>query len=98
MKKDDIKEVYRELETYSKVPPEELWDKIEARLHPKKKKRRVVFFWGAAATILIILFGYMFTDSLKTNNVYIKEITDIEQPKVDGTINEANVSAFLGGI
>jgi len=90
MKKDDIENIYSELETFSKAPPEELWDNIEARLHPKKKKRRMLFFWGSAAAVLVMFMGYMVTVSSEPNSEIIKEISDIEQPKANDAINELN--------
>jgi hypothetical protein len=77
MKKDDIEDIYGELKTYSKEPPKELWDNIEARLLPKKKRRGIFWFWGSAAAILIVFVGYMFTNSAE-NNKPIKEISDVE--------------------
>lgn len=80
MKKDDIEDLYSELEGFSKAPPEELWDNIEARLHPKKKKRRLLIFWGSAAAVLVLFIGYMFTNLFETDSNSINIISDIEQP------------------
>ena len=89
MKKDNIENLYGELKTFAKEPPMELWDNIEARLHPKKKKRRILLFWGSAAAVLIMFLGYIYTNSLEHNSKPIKEITNIEQPKDDDVINES---------
>ena len=86
MKKDDIENIYSELEAFSKAPPKELWDNIEARLHPKKKKRRVFFIWGSAAAILVMCLGYVFTNSLEHSGKPAIEVSDIEQPKNDNVI------------
>ncbi|WP_405571784.1 hypothetical protein [Winogradskyella sp. Asnod2-B02-A] len=93
MKKDDIENRYSELEAFSKAPPEELWDNIEARLHPKKKKRRVFFIWGSAAAILVMFIGYVFTNSLEHNGKPAIEVSDIEQPKNDSVIERLDESA-----
>lgn len=93
MKKDDIENRYSELEAFSKAPPEELWDNIEARLHPKKKKRRVFFIWGSAAAILVMFIGYVFINSLEHNGKPAIEVSDIEQPKNDSVIERLDESA-----
>ena len=90
MKKDDIEDLYNELEGFSKAPPEELWNNIEARLHPEKKRRSILFFWGSAAAVLVMFLGYMFTNSIKTNGNPINEISDIEQPVGNDELNESN--------
>ncbi|MFC0604442.1 hypothetical protein [Winogradskyella pulchriflava] len=81
MKKDNIEDIYSELEGFSKEPPKELWDNIEARLHPKKKRRGILWFWGSAAAVLLVLFGYVFTNSVKDGTQPTEHITDTEQPK-----------------
>ena len=78
MKKDNVEDIYGELETFSKRPPEDLWDNIEARLHPKKKKRRIFFLWGSAAAILIVLVGYLWTGKSESSLIPKTKITDIE--------------------
>lgn len=88
MKKDNIENLYSELEAFSKEPPKELWDKIEERLHPKKKKRGVIFFWSSAAAVLVMFLGYVFTNTLEPNSKPINKISDIEQPNANTTINE----------
>jgi hypothetical protein len=95
MKKDNIEDLYGELESFSKAPPEELWDNIEARLHPKKKKRRVLFFWGSAAAVLVMFLGYVFSNSLVLNDKPINEISDIEQPKGVDSTNKSNVENII---
>ncbi|WP_347925720.1 hypothetical protein [Pontimicrobium sp. SW4] len=90
MKKDRIEEVYGELEMFSKVPPKELWNEIETRLHPKKKKRRVLFLWGSAAAVLVMLLGYMAINLLEFNSKPIQKITDTELPENNDIINESN--------
>ena len=90
MKKDDIEEIYSELESFSKAPPKELWDNIEERLHPKRKKRRVLFLWGSAAAVLVIFLGYMYINTLGTKGKPVYKISDIEHPKADDSINEPN--------
>ncbi|WP_400079230.1 hypothetical protein [Winogradskyella sp. R77965] len=91
MKKDNIEDIYGGLEDFSKKPPEELWDNIEARLHPKKKKRRIIFLWGSAAAVLVLLFGYIITGSPEPNDKPAKEITDIEYRTDNDTIKEAEI-------
>ena len=88
MKKDNIENIYSELEGYSKAPPTELWDNIESRLHPEKKKRRGAFFlWGSAAAILLVLLGYFAKSGLPSlNDKPTNKTTDIEH-SVD-TINK----------
>ncbi|EDP69786.1 hypothetical protein FBALC1_09652 [Flavobacteriales bacterium ALC-1] len=87
MKKDRIEDIYGDLGEFSKEPPKELWDNIEARLHPKKKKKRIFFLWGSAAAVLLVLIGYMLTDSSVSNSKPINEITDIEKSTEGDTIN-----------
>ncbi len=78
MKNDNIEDIYSELKTFSKEPPKELWDNIEARLHPKKKRRGILWFWGSAAAILLLLLGYVLTDSAIDDNQPIDKVSDIE--------------------
>lgn len=94
MKKDNIEDIYNELGAFSKEPPKELWDNIEARLHPKKKKRRLFILWSSGAAAILLLIGYVFTDSLDFNNKPVKDISDIEQPKVNDKINEPNIETI----
>lgn len=92
MKKDNIEEIYSELEGYSIEPPEELWDGIEARLHPKKKKKRGLFFlWGSAAAVVVLLLAYLFNGVAEFNEKPIKEITDIEYRNDEDTLEESEV-------
>ncbi|NRD23783.1 hypothetical protein HNV10_11050 [Winogradskyella litoriviva] len=79
MKKDDIEDLYSELEGFSKAPPEELWDNIEAKLHPEKKKRRLLIFWGSSAAVLVLFIGYFFTNLFENDRNSINIITDVEQ-------------------
>ncbi len=90
MKKDNIEEIYGELGEFSKEPPKELWNQIEARLHPKKKRRGIIFFWSSVAAVLVMFLGYVFINSLEPNSKPINEVSGIEQPKDDNTINESN--------
>ena len=88
MKKDDIEDVYSELKSFTKEPPKELWDNIEARLHPKKKRRVAFWFWGSVAAVLVLMFGYVFYDSVKPNVIIpIKDsenqISNIKQPNIE---------------
>lgn len=91
MKKDNIEEIYKELEGYSEIPPAELWDNIEARLHPKKKRRGALWFWGSSAAILVVMLGYMIYKPID-GNINIpssnsdNEITGIKHS--DDTIND----------
>ncbi|MEO1032848.1 MAG: hypothetical protein AAFX55_15670 [Bacteroidota bacterium] len=87
MKKDHIEDLYNDLKDFSKEPPSELWDHIEARLHPKKKRRGVFWLWGSAAAILVVFVGYMLSN-WDNNNGPIKEITDIEHTEDHDTIDE----------
>ncbi|WP_179019827.1 hypothetical protein [Winogradskyella forsetii] len=84
MKKDNIDKIYSELEMFSKAPPEELWDNIEARLHPKKKKRRLFFIWGSAAAVLMVFLGYMFTSSPVPNGIPVNTTSNKEQSTDNG--------------
>ncbi len=83
MKNDNIEDIYSELKTFSKEPPKELWDNIEARLHPKKKRRGILWFWGSAAAILLLLLGYVLTDSAIDDNQPIDKVSDIEHFEED---------------
>ncbi|WP_299122545.1 anti-sigma factor [uncultured Winogradskyella sp.] len=92
MKKDSIEDIYSGLEGFSKVPPKELWDNIEARLHPKKRKKRgIIFLWGSAAAILVLLLGYIITGSPESSDKPTKEITDIEYRTDNDTIKESEI-------
>lgn len=79
MKKDEIEDLYSQLDAYSKAPPKELWDTIEARLHPKKKRRGILFFWGSAAAVAIVLLGYLYINLDGSGKAPINEISDTEQ-------------------
>jgi len=91
MKKDNIDNIYSELEAFSKAPPKELWDNIEARLHPKKKKRGLFFIWGSAAAVLVVFLGYMFTNSPAPNNLPVNVITEYEQSPDNGKSTDDSV-------
>ena len=87
MKKDNIEEIYSALEGFSKEPPKELWDNIEAKLHPKKKKRRgILFFWGSAAAVLLLFIGYVITGLPESNDMPATTITDSEEQTINDTI------------
>ncbi|WP_299096984.1 hypothetical protein [uncultured Winogradskyella sp.] len=95
MKKDNIEEIYSDLKSFSKEPPKELWDNIEARLHPKKKRRVIFWLFGSAAAILVLLFGFLlFKPASGIENMPINEsvnkVSDVEknQPKNDAPKNE----------
>ena len=83
MKNDNIEDIYSELKTFSKEPPKELWDNIEARLHPKKKRRGMLWFWGSAAAILVLLLGYMFTNSVMDDQQPVEKVSDVEHIEED---------------
>ncbi|MCB0398597.1 MAG: hypothetical protein KDD26_03055 [Winogradskyella sp.] len=102
MKKDNIEEIYSELKSFAKEPPKELWDNIEARLHPKKKRRAAFWFWGSAAAILVLMLGYVFRP---TNveveipiNEPVKEITDTKQSENGANILEPDSKKNNEGI
>ena len=87
MKKDNIEEIYSALEGFSKEPPKELWDNIEAKLHPKKKKRRgILFLWGSAAAVLLLFIGYVITGLPESNDMPATTITDSEEQTINDTI------------
>ena len=95
MKKDNIEEIYSDLKSFSKEPPKELWDNIEARLHPKKKRRVIFWLFGSAAAILVLLFGFLlFKPASDIENMPINEsvnkVSDVEknQPQNDAPKNE----------
>lgn len=93
MKKDNIEEIYSDLKSFSKEPPKELWDNIEARLHPKKKRRLAFWFWGSAAAILVLLFGFLLFKPVSEVNMpmheSVNEVSDVEknQKREDATNN-----------
>lgn len=90
MKKDNIEDIYSELETFSKEPPKELWDNIEARLQQKNKRGGILFLWSSIAVVLVVFLGYMITNSSNNSNLKpIKEISDIEQPIDNNEINKS---------
>lgn len=85
MKKDNIEEIYSELNSFTQEPPKELWDNIEARLHPKKKRRAAFWLWGSAAAILVLMLAYTFYKSGNDGinipiNEPVEEISDTKQP------------------
>ncbi len=87
--KDNIEEIYEALKTFSKEPPEELWDNIEERLHPKKKQRGLFWFWGSAAAVLVVFVGYMLTNTSPDNNQPVKKVTNIEHD-IDSLTNDTS--------
>lgn len=40
MKKQNIEDIFSSIENFSSVPPPELWDNIEEKLHPRKRKKQ----------------------------------------------------------
>ena len=91
MKQDQIEELYSELRDLSQAPPSELWDHIEARLHPKKKRRALFWLWGSAAAILVVLVGYMLTNTIDTEKPDL-EVTDIEHVEDNDSINATDLN------
>ena len=53
MKKQNIEDIFSSMENFSSVPPPELWDNIEEKLHQPKKKKTAVIWWSIAASLLI---------------------------------------------
>jgi len=53
MKKQNIEDIFSSIEDFSSVPPPELWDNIEEKLHPRKKKKATIIWWALAASLLI---------------------------------------------
>ena len=53
MKKQNIEDIFSSIENFSSVPPPELWDNIEEKLHPRKKKKATIIWWALAASLLI---------------------------------------------
>lgn len=97
MKRDRIEEVYSELKSFSKEPPKELWDNIEARLHPKKKRRVIFWFWGSAAAVLVLLFGFLLFKPVskidKPIDEPVNQVSDIEQKQLKNTTNKSESSS-----
>lgn len=93
MKRDRIEEVYSELKSFSKEPPKELWDNIEARLHPKKKRRVIFWFWGSAAAVLVLLFGFLLFKPVskidKPIDEPVNQVSDIEQKQLKNSAKES---------
>ena len=82
MKKQNIEDIFSSIENLSSVPPPELWDNIEAKLHPSKKKKATIIWWSIAASLLIglsipsvLYFNSNIQDSnsLPKNSVVIQE-------------------------
>lgn len=90
MKKDNIEETYSKLESYTKIPPPELWDNIEARLHPKKKRRALFLIWGSAAAVLLVFVGYLISGNLGVSDNPKQNVVDtkfdIENPVLNDSI------------
>lgn len=97
MKRDRIEEVYSELKSFSKEPPKELWDNIEARLHPKKKRRVIFWFWGSAVAVLVLLFGFLLFKPVskidKPIDEPVNQVSDIEQKQLKNTTNKSESSS-----
>lgn len=81
------------------APSERVWEGVEAGIKPKKKKG-IFYMWqtyGVAATLLFLLtMGYLFRDSLFTNNTIDpqkKELTQNDQKKTPETNNEENTTS-----
>lgn len=89
MKKDNIEEIYSKLEMFSKEPPQELWENIEAKLHPKKKRRGIFWFWGSNAAVLIVFIGYVLSNSIDNNESNVN-VTNIEESKINEVVGDSN--------
>jgi hypothetical protein len=53
MKKQKIEDIFSSMENFSSVPPPELWNNIEEKLHEPKKKKTTIIWWSIAASLLI---------------------------------------------
>lgn len=80
MKKQNIEDIFSSIENFSSVPPPELWDNIEEKLHPRKKKKATIIWWALAASLLIglsipsvLYFNTQDSNLLQNNSVVIQE-------------------------
>ncbi|HEX8332639.1 MAG TPA: hypothetical protein VF622_08445 [Segetibacter sp.] len=54
MQKNDFeKQVQHQLEDFSLLPGDAVWQKVEARVKKEKERRRILFFWMFAAVLLL---------------------------------------------
>ena len=77
MKKQHIEDIFSSMENFSSVPPPELWDAIEEKLHQPKKKKAAVIWWSIAASLLVglsipsVLYFNSSSESSSTNGTIL---------------------------
>jgi len=77
MKKQHIEDIFSSMENFSSVPPPELWDAIEEKLHQPKKKKAAVIWWSIAASLLVglsipsVLYFNSSSESSTTNGIIL---------------------------
>jgi hypothetical protein len=84
------------LEHFEVVPPEELWNNIEAELKKDKKKRRIIPIWwklSGIAALLVVGFGILTTVTKSKNPSEVINETNTVVTKEKSNPN--NNSAFI---
>lgn len=108
MKKQKIEDIFSSMDNFSSVPPPELWDKIEEKLHQPKKKKATIIWWSIAASLLVSTFisSVLFDSALdknipflNNNNVVLDEKKGLKDDKmisIDKKLNEENNDVIPG--
>lgn len=78
MKKQNIEDIFSSIESFSSVPPPELWNKIEEQLDKPKKKKRAILWWPAAACLLLglIIPAALHFNSTSKNESILKNVIE----------------------
>ncbi|MEO7977450.1 hypothetical protein [Flavobacterium sp.] len=87
MKKQKIEDIFSSMENFSSVPPPELWNNIEEKLHEPKKKKITIIWWSIAASLLISLSipsALYFNSDSETSNHKINSLQN------NSLVNEEN--------
>lgn len=94
MKKEKIEDIFSSMDNFSSVPPPELWNKIEEKLHNPKKKKAAVIWWSIAASLLIGTFisSVLHFNSGLENNIPVKTNNNVVLEQMDGLDNERTIS------
>ena len=98
MKKQHIEDIFSSMENFSSVPPPELWDAIEEKLHQPKKKKAAVIWWSIAASLLIglsipsVLYFNSSSESSSTNGTILPNNSVVIENNNHNSDKNKNVS------
>ena len=98
MKKQHIEDIFSSMENFSSVPPPELWDAIEEKLHQPKKKKAAVIWWSIAASLLVglsipsVLYFNSSSESSSTNGTILPNNSVVIENNNHNSDKNKNVS------